>query len=115
MVTCNFCDKRMTRARSFSLPCTCTECLNNRSNYATSANDDINYITSGGKSIVINSETELDIEIESEKTNPVDSTDFKDALLASLYSQVEFLRNELSGKNLLIRALIIRCGGKRKF
>ena len=110
-----FCDKRMTRARSFSLPYTCTECVNNRSNYATSANDDINYINSSGKSIVINSETELDIEIESENTNPVDSTDFKDALLASLYSQVEFLRNELSEKNLLIRALVIRCGESENF
>ena len=33
---------------------------------------------------------------------------FKDALLAALYSQVEFLRNELNEKNLLIRTLIIR-------
>ena len=40
----------------------------------------------------------------------LDSTDFKDALVASLYSQIEVLRNELTEKNLLIRTLIIRCG-----
>ena len=33
---------------------------------------------------------------------------YKEALLASLYSQVEFLRNELEEKNLLLRTLIIR-------
>ena len=33
---------------------------------------------------------------------------YKDALLAALFSQVEFLRNELNEKNLLIRTLIIR-------
>ena len=34
--------------------------------------------------------------------------DFKDALLASLYGQVEFLRSQLEEKDLLIRTLIIR-------
>lgn len=33
---------------------------------------------------------------------------FKDTLLASLYSQIEFLRSELQEKNILIRALLIR-------
>ena len=33
---------------------------------------------------------------------------YKDALLASLYSQIEFLRKELEEKNFLKRPLIIR-------
>ena len=36
--------------------------------------------------------------------------DYKDSLLASLYSQVEFLRGEIEEKNLLIRTLILREG-----
>ena len=74
------------------------ECVKNRSNYATSANDDINYINSSGKRIVINSETELDIEIELEKTNPVDSTDFKDALLASYTAKWNFCETSYQRK-----------------
>ena len=35
---------------------------------------------------------------------------YKDALLASLYSQIEFLRKELEEKNLLIRTLLINEG-----
>ena len=41
----------------------------------------------------------------------IDITDFKDALLASLYSQVE--RNQLEEKDLLIRTLIIQVGEKQ--
>ena len=33
---------------------------------------------------------------------------FKNAVLASLYSQVDFLRKELEEKNLIIRTLIIK-------
>ena len=36
------------------------------------------------------------------------ATNFKDALLATLYVQVEFLKTELEEKNLLIRTLIIK-------
>ena len=36
------------------------------------------------------------------------ATNFKDALLASLYAQVEFLKTELEEKNLLIRTLILK-------
>ena len=35
---------------------------------------------------------------------------YKDALLASLYSQIEFLRKELEEKNFLIRTLLIKEG-----
>ena len=37
---------------------------------------------------------------------PIDTNDFKDALLASLYGQVEFLKSKLEEKDLLIRTLI---------
>ena len=50
-----------------------------------------------------------DENIQIEHTPIFNSTEsYKDALLASLYSQVEFLRNELEEKNLLIRTLIIK-------
>ena len=45
-----------------------------------------------------------------EKRKPINSNDFKDALLASLYSQVELLRDQLKEKDLLIRTLIRRDG-----
>ena len=38
----------------------------------------------------------------------IDTENFKDALLASLYSQVEFLRTQIVEKDLLIRSLIIK-------
>ena len=37
----------------------------------------------------------------------INMENFKDALLASLYSQIEFLRNQIDEKDLLIRTLII--------
>ena len=101
MVVCNFCNKRESRARHFSLPFTCKECENNYKNYATD-NSMITFMDKSGKEIKINNDTEIILE----KT--IDVNDYKDSLLASLYSQVEFLRNELNEKNLLIRTLIIR-------
>ena len=62
----------------------------------------ITFMDKSGKEIKINNDTEIILE----KT--IDVNDYKDSLLASLYSQVEFLRNELNEKNLLIRTLIIR-------
>ena len=106
MASCNFCDKKITDVESLSLPFTCTKCVENQNNYAKTENEEIIYIDSNENPFVINSDTELNIVRE----NPIDSIDFKDSLLASLYSQVEFLRNELLEKNLLIRALVIRCG-----
>ena len=81
----NFCDKRIMCIGSFSLPyiCTHTEC------FKSHGNDEITYIDSNGKHIVINSDTELNISEETEHENPIDSTDFKDAFLT-------FLRNELT-------------------
>ena len=103
MVVCNFCDKRETRARLFSLPFTCKECENNCKNYATDASM-ITFVDKSGKEIKINNNTDIAIE----RTSDINMDDYKDSLLAALYSQVEFLRNELNEKNLLIRTLIIR-------
>ena len=47
-----------------------------------------------------------------ESSIPINNTDFKDALfmLASLYTQVEFLKTQLDEKDFLIRTLLIREG-----
>ena len=58
----------------------------------------LNTINSKDKSVTITNETVLDIDV---------LNNYKDALLASLYSQMEFLKNEIEEKNLLIRKLII--------
>ena len=52
----------------------------------------------------MNSDTELELDTKC----ICNTNDYKDALLASLYSQVKFLKNELDEKNLLIRTLIIK-------
>ena len=66
---------------------------------------ELRFVDSGGKQINITSDNDIDIITE----NTSDSNNsYKDALLASLYSQVEFLRNEIEEKNLLIRTLIIK-------
>ena len=96
------------QSRRFTLPFTYKECEVNTKNYASSISDEIIYIDSNGKHINTNINEELEINIESEK--PIDITDYKDALLASLYSQVELLRTQITEKDLLIRALIIQNG-----
>ena len=123
---CNFCNKRETRTRRFNLPFTCKDCEQNEKNYARTVGDDIIYVNSSGKYISVSSDTEISIEMDhntndtnvisgnsrtsTEKRKPINSNDFKDALLASLYSQVELLRDQLKEKDLLIRTLIIRDG-----
>ena len=109
MAVCNFCTKRETRARRFTLPFTCKECEENNQNYASTVND-ITYVDASGKHVNINSETEINI-IDDDK--PIDKTNYKDALLASLYNQVELLRNQLEEKDLLIRTLIIQDGERQ--
>ena len=108
MVVCNYCSKKELSSRRFTLPFTCKECEVNTKNYASTINDEIIYIDSNGKHINTNIDEDLEINIESEK--PIDITDYKDALLASLYSQVELLRTQITEKDLLIRALIIQNG-----
>ena len=83
-------------------------------------------MNSSGKYISVSSDTEIRIEMDhntndtnvisgtsrtsTEKRKPINSNDFKDALLASLYSQVELLRDQLKEKDFLIRTLIITDG-----
>ena len=66
---------------------------------------ELRFVVSGGKQINITSDDDIDIITENTFNS---NNSYKDALLASLYSQVEFLRNEIEGKNLLICTLIIK-------
>ena len=91
--------------RRFSLPFTCKECQQNKQNLING--DAITYITASGKEYEIGSDNEVEIVHDSDE-KLIDTNDFKDALLASRYVQVEFLRNQLEEKDLLIRTLIIR-------
>ena len=73
------------------------------------------YIDENGKRIVINEDDDIHLNSESVfNTNE----DFKDALLTSLYSQVEFLRNEMAENNRMINSLIKKvnemCNRKQK-
>ena len=106
MAICNFCNKRETRSHPFTSPYVCYDCSQNDDNFTKGLDQDNNNITfvdATGKHVNINSDTELNV-INAE----VDTSNYKDSLLASLYSQVEFLRHELEEKNILIRTLIIR-------
>ncbi len=109
MTICNFCGIRESRNRPFHNPYVCNDCRDNEDNYCE-AGDDIIFIDTSNKNIKINSDTEIDIVNAVKEDNDsklIDTTDFKDALLASLYAQVEFLRNQIEEKDLLIRTLII--------
>lgn len=120
-VLCNFCQRRETRSRPFKLPFTCVECENNEMNYINDRsvnkinNDDIIFVDAQKKHICINKDTDLRIDIENPiphnefySDNSFDRNNFKDALLANLYSQVEFLKQQIGEKDLLIRTLIIK-------
>ena len=83
----------------------------NSDHYMNTQDDDnnITFIDGSGKKVVINSDTEFSIlEDKDEGDKPFDTNNIKDALLASLYSQVEFLKSQLEEKDLLIRTLIIK-------
>ena len=125
MPLCNFCNLKETRSRRFTLPFTCSECANNKDNYRNmfnlpeeNNNEEIIYIDNKGQEITINELTELNIVNEAE-IKPIDKSidmnNFKDNLLASLYSQVEYLKhiiqikdNQIEESNLHIRALLTR-------
>ena len=96
------------------LPFTCHECYTNADNYlgANSEDnehtDDLIYIDNKGKNIIIDESTEISIinvndyndatkDIPTHNKN--NTTDFKNNLLASLYSQVEFLRQVIVEKD----------------
>ena len=125
MSNCTICNKKQTRLRPLSNNI-CNECsnidnpinvndvtvinsvlntteMNITSNHSDSG--DVIYIDERGKHLDVKVDEHLLLQHE----NPLDTQeDFKNTLLASLYSQVEFLRNEIEEKNLLIRSLIIR-------
>ena len=128
MSNCIICNKKETRSRPLLATTNiCTECTNN----INTDNYEINEIpasidTTGISSLEQQSdendrfdstdrEKEMDINDEEDIVNRdgIDinvNENYKDALLASLYSQIEFLRNELEEKNFLIRTLLIKEG-----
>ena len=124
MSTCNVCEIKITRNRPLSInDNTCSECFpkikdnnynlklsdaiivyddntDDKPDKESEINDtpDMVFIKGSGKNIPLIYDNELDIELEPD--NFVETKhDFKNALLASLYSQVEFLRNESEEKN----------------
>ena len=128
MSNCIICNKKETRSRPLLATTNiCTECTNN----INTDNYEINEIPASIATTGISS-----LEQQSDENERFDSTDrgkemdindeedivnrdgidinvnenYKDALLASLYSQIEFLRNELEEKNFLIRTLLIKEG-----
>ena len=83
--------------------------------------DSIIFIDSRNNKHGISIDSELDITITHHSTannsimddnikneSPINTENYKDILLSSLYSQVEFLRSQLEEKDLLIRTLIIK-------
>ena len=117
MSTCNVCEIKITRNRPLSInDNTCSECFpkinddntDDDSDYKESeVNDipDLISITASGKNIPLIYDNELDIEIEPDNIMET-KHDFKNTLLASLYSQVEFLRNESEEKNAINKSNI---------
>ena len=122
MVLCNFCNKRESRSQPFSEAYVCQECFDDDNNYDFNSNsnkDDLIFVDASNKTYKINSDTELDILNVTDSMNrdnnnitshdtPIDIGNFKNALLSSLYSQVEFLRSQLEEKDILIRTLLLR-------
>ena len=101
MTVCQYCDKQEIEACRFTLPFTCNECENDEKNYCDSnVKDDITFISANGRYVTIDTNTE--IEINKEELYD-DNLNYKDALLSSLYSQVELLRNQLKEKDILLQ------------
>ena len=102
MACCIICGRKETRARpATKIYSDCTTNLDNN-NYILSRESDSTDNICVDESICINA--------NGKKTTPhLDvNANFKNALMASVYSQVVFLKNELEEKNLLIRTLIIQ-------
>ena len=78
MAICNFCNKRETRSRRFTLPFVCSDCFENNDNFSKDIdqdNNDITFIDAAGKHISINNDTELNV-INAD----LSTENFKDAL-----------------------------------
>ena len=71
---------------------------------SSEANDDLFIIDASGKEVKITEEIKINVEPKLDFC--IDN--YKNALLASLYSQLDFLKKELDEKNLLVRTLIIK-------
>ena len=132
MTLCNFCNKRESRSVVFEKPFVCKECCSNNDNYFDVNDNSIVFIDSSNKRYEITADTDVDIAITHSSTAnnsmidrnninehpitehiintepPINTEQFRDALLASLYSQVEFLRSQLEEKDFLIRSLLIK-------
>ena len=72
--------------------------------HCISENENINQIDPSNTEATTSNEILLD---DNDNSIVKCSESYKDTLLASLYSQVSFLRDEIKEKNLLIRTLII--------
>ena len=76
MVICNFCSKRESRTRHFSLPFTCKECEHICENY-TNDTSVITYVDASGKEINVNKDDEIMLEKTSDSNTfsgkPVDA------------------------------------------
>ena len=104
----------MSRSRAFSESYVCNECHNNAANYDINDNR-IAFIDAFHKRYEISSDTEIDIVNPCNNNNidvpdnvPISKDNYKDALLVSLYTQVEYLKTQISEKDLLIRTLLIK-------
>ena len=116
MTLCNFCNRRESRTRRFSEPFVCVECYNDSTNRDINK-DEITYVDAYNNRYGISSDTEIEVVKSQEKLNnntksdaaPINVEDnYKDALLASLYTQVEFLKSQLIEKDILIKTLLIK-------
>ena len=136
MSNCSICERKITRCRPLYLNTNiCSECLskirnndyiiftNNSDEILGESDDDCDNLSRKSKNGTIDSSEANDLFIidasgmevkvtEEIKINVEPKLDFcmdnyKDALLASSYSQLDFLKNELDEKNLLVRTLII--------
>ena len=130
MSNCSICSRKITRKRQLYLNTEiCLQCIKNINDYISEENnltdafnqstedtlnssllsiineEDLIYIDGIGKTVSITDDTDLNIISE----NNIDVlNNHKDALLASLYTQVTFLKTEIEEKNMLIRTLIFK-------
>ena len=129
MSICLICRNKVTRNRTIDSNNTCTECIINlkKLNYEIVILDDKSQVSreasdgetgeTGETDDVLNFIDTISDEIKEREKTPIIKgrlpeincmINDKDALLASLYSQVTFLKNEIEEKNLFIRTLMLR-------
>ena len=138
MSNCSICERKITRCRPLYLNTNiCSECLSKIRNNdyiiftnhsdeilgesdddcdnlsrkskngtidSSEANDDLFIIDASGKEVKVTEEIKINVEPKLDFC----MDNYKNALLASLYSQLDFLKNELDEKKLVVRTLIIK-------